>query len=511
MTAFIILAAGRGTRMGRVGDHLHKALAPLNGKAIITHQILNRPKDTRVIIATGHRATQVREYVEMAHPEDDITFVDVPHYDAPGNGPGASLLETRNMLDDNEDFFFTSCDTLWEYRPQRMVTSWMGVAPVPGGTPPARWCRVVTDDMNHIQKILDKSPKICDAQAYVGLAYVSRVDAEVFWSSLSYEGDASIAMTGEHQVTGGFYALLLKNRTVTAERVVWTDIGDEDAYRHAVEQHAGFDWVKAGQATYVIPETGRVVKHHHDSGVLAARVIRGKRLAKIAPSPMVQSKSGFVIGYPYVPGLTVYDWLDANPDAGIDHIIDWVHENIFLPSTYKPNLTQDECTRAMMFYRDKTFQRVMELSPELRSRALDVVTRVDWSDLAFGMLPGSWHGDLNFGNMIISNDGKITAIDWREDFAGNLDYGDIRYDLAKLLAGMVVHWGNARKGDFRPWTGGTAFANQMRLYIAKNALAQANNIEIIAALSLINSAPLHAAPLDAVLVARGVAWLEEVL
>jgi hypothetical protein len=511
MTALIILAAGRGTRMGRVGDHLHKALAPLNGKAIITHQILNRPKNTRVIIATGHRATQVQEYVEMAHPLDDITFVDVPHYDVLGSGPGASLLETRNLLEDNEDFFFTSCDTLWEHTPRMLHTSWMGVAPVPGGTPPARWCRVVSNDSGEIEKILDKSPKICDAQAYVGLAYVTSDDAELFWHGLEQSHDTSTAVTGEHQITGGFYELLHNNRVVTAERVVWTDIGDEEAYRHAVEQHAGFDWVKAGQATYVIPETGRVVKHHHNPDVLKARVFRGRRLSPIAPGPMMQSKSGFVIGYPYVHGLTVYDWLDEHPDAGISNIISWFHKKIFLPSAYEPHLNQDEFARATAFYRDKTFQRVMELSPELRSRALDVVTRIDWLSLAEGMLPGPWHGDLNFGNMIISPDNKITAIDWREDFAGNLDYGDVRYDFAKLLAGMVVHWGNARKGDFRPWTGGAAFAHQMRLYIAQNAFTQAHNIEIIAALSLINSAPLHAAPLDAVLVARGVAWLEEVL
>ena len=36
------------------------------------------------------------------------------------------------------------------------------------------------------------------------------------------------------------------------------------------------------------------------------------------------------------------------------------------------------------------------------------------------------------------NDNKFTFLDWRQDFAGNLDFGDLYYDLAKLLHGIIV-------------------------------------------------------------------------
>jgi aminoglycoside phosphotransferase (APT) family kinase protein len=120
--------------------------------------------------------------------------------------------------------------------------------------------------------------------------------------------------------------------------------------------------------------------------------------------------------------------------------------------------------------------------------------------------PGVFHGDLNFGNVLWADDGlpPLKAIDWREDFAGCV-WGDLRYDRAKLMAGCVVHWERARRGDFTPWKEGERYLRMFR------DAWQDPSIEVIAALSLLNSAPLHAAPLDEVLVARGTAWLQEVI
>ena len=33
---------------------------------------------------------------------------------------------------------------------------------------------------------------------------------------------------------------------------------------------------------------------------------------------------------------------------------------------------------------------------------------------------------------------RFTFLDWRQDFAGLINYGDIYYDLAKLLHGLIV-------------------------------------------------------------------------
>jgi hypothetical protein len=108
--------------------------------------------------------------------------------------------------------------------------------------------------------------------------------------------------------------------------------------------------------------------------------------------------------------------------------------------------------------------------------------------------------------VVVSPDGSFTGIDWREDFAGETRWGDRRYDLAKLAAGMIVHWGQARRGDFRPWRVRPQHLAALGEWLGGEI---PHDVMVIAALSLLNCAPLHAPPLDEVLVARGAALLEE--
>ena len=49
-----------------------------------------------------------------------------------------------------------------------------------------------------------------------------------------------------------------------------------------------------------------------------------------------------------------------------------------------------------------------------------------------------FHGDLVLEN-VIWNDGKYTLIDWRQDFGGDVQNGDIYYDLAKLKHNLTVN------------------------------------------------------------------------
>ena len=128
--------------MGRVSELLHKALVPLAGRAVLSHLIELAPRSAKIVVCVGCRADQIREYVALAHPQLNVTFVDVADWDQPHGGPGASLLAAKDVIDG--DLIFTSCDTLWQQDQTLWQTdhSWAGVAPIPAGTPHARWCRV---------------------------------------------------------------------------------------------------------------------------------------------------------------------------------------------------------------------------------------------------------------------------------------------------------------------------------------------------------------------------------
>lgn len=491
---FVVLAAGRGTRLGRVGESLHKALVPLDGRAALSHLFKRAGLGSKFVVCVGYRAEQLRQYVELAHPGLPVTFVHVESWDQIGGGPGRSLLAARPHV--VGDLTFTSCDTLWEpFNLEEQGWSWAAVAPVPAGTSPARWCRLVADDLGKVERVFDKTTDKPEGWAYTGLAHIVGRDLETFWNGI----ERCEFVGGELQVSGGFTALAEAGH-LFKERIAWTDIGDESAYRLAVAKYSGYDWTKIGQATYVLPEEGRVVKFSADESMIEARMLRANLLGNRVPQPLY--RRGSMLAYPFVPGRTGYQVVESEGVQFIDEVADWLAEfpRVSVPRSFAYDLAYE-------FYHNKTRDRAARIeSPELRRLVFDAIERIDFKDLAFGCDPGVFHGDANLGNILRTHEGNIIGIDWREDFAGVIDFGDLRYDRAKLLAGTVVNWDAARRGDFRPWDDGAECRQRL---LARPEFGR--DVQIIGALSLLNSAPLHAAPLDEVLVAHGASWLEELL
>lgn len=495
MTAFVVLAAGPGKRMGRSGSSLHKALVPLGGQAVISRQIGLAPPGARIIVCTGSRAQQVRDYIELAHPGLEVTFVPVPEWDQPGNGPGATLLAARDAVGD-DDMIFASCDTLWREDASLWDSgsSWSAVAPVPAGTGPERWCRIGKAD-GVVYAIFDKIPDYeWETDAYTGLSMIRRDDLNVFWTGI----ENSDLHESEKRDVAGLAALIAVSR-LSVQRIAWTDTGDEASYAQAVAAWSGYDWSKPGEVTYVLPEQGRVVKFRADQESLARRAQRQLTIA--AATPAVTGSRPGLLAYEYVPGVTGY--ITAEDDPGlVPRLLNWAQEKLWCSVPFAADLTE-ACNR---FYRLKTADRIETLAPALQPVARHAASRIDWGELARGCVPVTFHGDFNLGNVIVTPDGGFCGIDWREDFGGETTWGDLRYDLGKLAAGLIVHWENAQRGDFRPWEAGQHHLAKLADWLGGTV---PHDVMTIAAVSLLNCAPLHAAPLDEILVARAAALLEE--
>lgn len=505
MTAFVITAAGRGTRIGRVGEKLHKSLVPLNGKAVLSHIIDLAPTHARIIICLGHMADQIRDYVELAHPQLNVTFVDVPNWNEPDGGPGASLLAARDAVGE-DDLIFTSCDTLWEAdrRLWREQSSWVAIAPFPPGTELSRWTTVTTDSAGlNVTAIEDKSEVVRSFTPYTfawtGLGYIHRGVLNSFWYGIA---DIFTHGGGETQIVPGLQRI---REALTPRLINWTDVGDEASYRSAVQRFTGYDFVKADQATYVLPEQGRVVKFNADAAAVTHRVHRAEQLGTIVPKPVRGTRTDTLMAHPYVPGVTAYRAIERDGVEVTKKMLSWFERHIYSSryATTVNSLTDDE-SRAFVrdFYVQKTLKRITSLpSHALQHQAKQAVNYVDFDLLAGGVIWGTPHGDFNYGNVIVTPGGEFVGIDWRENFAGNF-YGDLRYDLGKMLAGTYVHWDRAQHGDLRPWDEGDAHA-ELILDFAWDVGINRDVLRTIAGLSLVNSAPLHAEPLCGVLVARG--------
>jgi hypothetical protein len=214
-----------------------------------------------------------------------------------------------------------------------------------------------------------------------------------------------------------------------------------------------------------------------------------------------------MLAYDYVVGETVYSRLDRqhrSKDSNVAlvyRLMEWRGKNLTEPVPVSPTRVAEAVRH---FYAEKTTHRIAQLSYRLSRQAFDAVKHVDFDALIPGFQPGVPHGDLNFGNVLVTPQHEFVGIDWREDFAGEWWF-DLRYDVAKLLAGTAVHWDRARRGDFTPWDAGPDYEDAILDAVSDDA----HDVATIAALSMLNCAPLHAAPLDEILVARGCAWLEQ--
>jgi hypothetical protein len=366
------------------------------------------------------------------------------------------------------------------------LDSWAAVS-VADSAGPGRWCRIGPEG------VYDKSEP-GEGSVYTGLAKILASDLPEFWKGIR---DSALA-EGECQVTGGLKNLFNRNRLET-RLVKWTDTGTEASYQRAVAGQ-GYDWAKPGEVTYVLPEEKRVVKVRESVDNLE---VRHAQLHHALPE-LTGVRPG-ILAYKYTEGKTGYEAAEGDPDIVL-RLLAWAKGTLWRDTF--PFGTSDACLK---FYRDKTAARVMMLRPELQDRAWPLLTSVDYDELGNGCYPVTFHGDFNLGNVIVTYNRKggwdgFTAIDWREDFAGETSWGDKRYDLGKLIAGLYVHWGRARQGDFRPWPQGMEHLDKVRLWLGGKI---PRDVMIIAALSLLNCAPLHTEPLDDILVAQAVALLEE--
>ena len=114
-----------------------------------------------------------------------------------------------------------------------------------------------------------------------------------------------------------------------------------------------------------------------------------------------------------------------------------------------------------------------------------------------------------------SSEKQFIFLDWRQDFGGCIDYGDIYYDLAKLMHGLIVSHQLIEEEHFKiEWELNTIDFELKRFHrdveFEKYFLkwCTINNydikkIKILTALIYLNISPLHHVPYNYLLFALG--------
>ena len=516
--AICIVAAGMGTRLKSLGKQIHKGLLPMNNKAIISHIIDKTPKEFDIIIAIGYKGNMIREYCAAAYPDrsSNITFVEVENIDGKGSGPGHSTMVCKEHL--QRPFYWITNDCIIDNELPLLDNNWLGLYPT---SIPELYSTVEVDSDMNITAFKNKDKNGYD-YAYIGLAAI--LDYETFWRELENN------MGDRGEVVSAFYNIN-NYKSFKAKMLDWYDVGTIESYMKAKKLFGNSKQYSipksSGEFLYVVNDN--FIKLFSDPDITKNRVERAKYLTGLVPNIVYAGEN--IYSYKWINGQTLYEANDLNLWK---QFIDWA-EKLWLVDH-----TVDLSKNAEAFYKDKTLKRMAQFlrkKPDTRYAGEHIINEreccgiykhidlIDWSDICNTLPTKNFHGDLQFDNAMVDDNGKFFLVDWRQDFGGCTTHGDVYYDLAKLYGGMIMSY-QLMKDDnnFTISKQGMHVDFEyiipdnlkvLRVYFERWLVGHSEydfkKVKLLTALIFLNMSPLHNAPLDDLLFFQSSHMLQEIL
>lgn len=429
-----IPTAGTGSRLGPLTQFVNKSLVAVANRPILAHLVESFPNDAEFVVALGHQGHLVREFVRLAYPSRVFHFVEVSPFEGPGSGLGLSLLACESLL--QEPFVFCSCDTLVLETIAPPTSNWMAYA----RTDDLAQYRTLAIGSGTVTDICEKGVgQATSHAAYIGLAGIH--DTALFWQAMRSGGENAIAQ-GE---SCGLRALL--GSGIDAQEFTWFDTGNPTTLAatraHFAQADAPNILEKANEAIWFLGDD--VIKFSDDTQFIARRVARASSLEGFVPA--ITGSSEHMYRYTLAHGRVLSEAITL---PMLDQLLQH-SEKFWLRKTLSPVDATKFKAQCLRFYKDKTIERVnlfyknfgcADNALPINGRPMpstgSLLESLDWDWVAEG-LPVRFHGDYHFEN-IIWNDksASFTFLDWRQDFAGDMQTGDMYYDFAKLLHGLII-------------------------------------------------------------------------
>jgi len=434
-----IPTAGLGTRLGQLSKNINKALVAVDNKPVISHVIEKFPKDVEFVFALGYKGSLVRDYLQIAHPDRLMTFVDVDPYCGPGSGLGRTVLECESFL--QCPFVFCTNDALILEKIPPPTENWMGYTDIENNE---NYRSVRIGKHNVVEELYEKDEGI-NAKPYIGLAGIN--DYKSFWKNMS-DG----VLYGSIQI-GESYALrkmIEDNVKIKAKQFTWHDTGTLSTLAQAREtfkrKNSPEILEKPNEAIWFV--NNRAIKFAEDKTFISDRIERSKVLKGYVPEIIDSSDNMYC--YKLINGNTMSKCITKPLFL---RFLSWIGD-FWSDTVGEFGLNKEEKLefkqRCLSFYEAKTKSRVHQYFNRFSvsdaeevingvkvPKLSDLLQKVDWNLLSDGK-PSRFHGDLHFENILVAENGEFCLLDWRQNFSGLKKYGDIYYDLAKLYHGIVV-------------------------------------------------------------------------
>lgn len=430
----LIPTAGLGSRLKGLSKNINKALVSISHKPAISHIIDKFPKDIEFVIPLGYKANTVKDFLTLSYPDRNFIFVEIDKFEGEDSGLGYTILQCEEYL--QMPFIFISNDTIVIEEIKAPEHNWMGYAQTDDNTQ----YRSIKIEKRNVIEICAKGA-IGDVKAYIGLAGI--YNYKEFWKAMK-EG----INQGAIEIGESFGLRSLISKEIEALKFTWFDTGNIEAlkktreyFKHTLEANI---LEKENEAIWFVNNS--VIKFSTDKDFIKNRVKRSNSISNFIPN--IYKSSENMYAYKKVQG----EVFSKKPSVKtFKYFLDWM-ESFWDKKILKGNENIEFKETCNKFYKEKTYKRVKEyfttfeqldseeiINGEMIPKVFELLDQVDWKYISEG-IPVRFHGDLHFENILINHDNKrpFTLLDWRQDFGGILEYGDLYYDLAKLNHGLIV-------------------------------------------------------------------------
>ena len=493
----LLTTSGLGSRLGNLTKFTNKSLVRIGDKPVISHIIETYPKDVEFVVTLGHYGSQVEQYLTLAHPERNIQFVEVDTY----MGEGSSLLYSISLCEEylQSPFIFHACDTILPKNYIQDVdfsTNWS----IGGVGDNSQSYRTINSVNGKIASINEKGEQNFDF-VYVGVSGIQQY--EVFWNTCR-----SILQTVKTSDLSDCHVIRKMNDFGVIKIDDWYDIGNIDALRRTRSKIKGTIHVLDKEDENIFLFDDFVIKFFYNKKVCYDRVSRTENLKGLVPNLLGSTENFYK--YQYVKGDLLSDVVDLQKFGSL---LFWSKENLW---TEKEDPSYEN--NALSFYKDKTVLRIEKflekynltdgydlINGSLVPPIKELLEQVDFNSI-MGKSPTGFHGDFILDNILLSED-TFKLIDWRQDFNGSIDAGDMNYDLAKLNHNLILNHEILDKNLYS-----INFENGIRcdVHVKKSLLdckvilkdfcerqgIDYKLIEVLSSIIWVNMAPLHEHPLD---------------
>ncbi len=428
----LIPVAGIGGRLKDLTKYLNKSLVGIGNKPVISRIIEMFPNNCEFVIVLGYKGDLVKQYLSLAHPDRVFYYSTVEKYEGEGSGLGLSILTSEKYL--NEPFVFCSCDTLIKEPipyPDKNIVFY-------GQRDDINQYRTIEVKNNKAVKFYEKQMASNSAKPYIGLACIN--DYKRFWQEMHNGGKDAVIIGESYPLS-----IFADEGNLYAQKATWYDTGNLIELGLTEKSYPSEEDVnilpKPNETIWFV--NNKVIKYCDDKNFIKDRVARVNFLKGYVPDIISFTENMYC--YNKQDGVV----LSKIDDVEIFKKLLTYSLKFFNLGEYKKYPEFNKICEE--FYYKKTLKRINLYYDTFKMsdtetvingvsipKLSEIIEKVDWNNINDGLI-GRFHGDFHFENILYDkkND-KFTLLDWRQNFGGHLDYGDIYYDLGKLLHGLII-------------------------------------------------------------------------